>query len=326
MAITEPQDEVVASADPGKGLPGRVTMPGYTTQLGPLGHLAEERQRLAGLTWDHFAVTLQSATVGGEIHGIDLRDDLPDEVFADIQQALWEYKVIFFRDQPLTPEQHVAFARRFGDLEVHPFIPSNTGVPELVRFEKDAEAGGYENGWHHDVTWRRTPSFGAMLRAVTVPPTGGDTLFCDANAAYEGLDDETKEQILGLVAVHDFMQAFGRQVPEEKMAEMREKYPLAHHPVVIAHPVTGKPLLYVNRFSISHIEGMGEDESYALLDRLCRQFDTVEYQCRFRWQPDSIAFWDNRAVQHYASSDYYPDIRVMERASVAGDVPVAYRA
>ncbi len=325
MTMAASDDRVVAATDPGKGLPGRVTIPGYATQLGPLGHLAAERHRLAALEWEHFDVTLQSATVGGEIHGIDLRQDLRDEVFADVRQALWEYKVLFFRDQPLTADQHVRFARRFGELEVHPFIPSNTGEPELVRFEKDAEAGGYENGWHHDVTWRRTPSLGAMLRAVTVPPTGGDTLFCDANAAYEGLDDETKEQISGLVAVHDFMQAFRRQVPPEKMDEMREKYPLAPHPVVIAHPVTGKPLLYVNRFFVSHIEGMDEDESCALIDRLCRQFDTVEYQCRFRWQPDSIACWDNRAVQHYASSDYYPDVRVMERASVAGDAPAAYR-
>ena len=313
--------EVIADKDPGAGLGGRVRLPGSDTRIGPLGHLAAERTRLAALEWHHFDAVPMAATIGAELDCVDLCQYLPQAVIDEIHHALLEYKVIFFRDQPVTSAQHVAFAKRFGDLEIHPFIPSNTGVPELVRFEKDAQAGGYENGWHHDVTWRECPSKGAILHAIQVPPTGGDTLFSDANAAYEGLDDDIKAEIHGMVAVHDFVQAFGRQVPPDKMDEMRALYPTVEHPVVSLHPATGKPLLYVNRFFVSHLVGCSEERGVELLDLLCRQFEIAEYQCRFRWAPDSVAFWDNRAVQHYACSDYWPDVRVMERASITGPRP-----
>lgn len=321
MSTTE--TEVVAEADPGASLQARrVRFPAYPgTELGPVGHIAAERARLNDLEWSNFSVTRLAATVGAELHGVDLTSELPDATIAEIRDALHAYKVIFFREQSISPQQHVAFAKRFGDLEVHPFIPSNTGEPELVRFEKDASTGGYENGWHHDVTWREAPSLGAILHAIHVPPTGGDTLFCDMNAVYEGLDDDLKDQIEDLNAVHDYMLAFANQVPEDKKAEMREQFPQVTHPVVIRHHVTGKKLLYVNRFFTSHIEGMSMDDSHGLIDTLCAAADTLEYQCRFRWEPDSVAFWDNRAVQHYAASDYWPDTRVMERASIIGGRP-----
>ena len=163
---------------------------------------------------------------------------------------------------------------------------------------------------------------GAVLHAIEVPRTGGDTLFCDMYAAYEGLEPETKAQIDGLVAVHDYIQAFGHQVDEAATAEMRAKFPPVQHPVVRTHPETGRRLLYVNRLFVHHIQGLEPDESTALIDLLAKQSDTIEYQCRFRWEPDSVAFWDNRAVQHYAASDYWPDVRIMERASIIGDRPV----
>ncbi|MGI9602273.1 MAG: TauD/TfdA dioxygenase family protein [Acidimicrobiales bacterium] len=313
---------VLADADPGSALSAaRVTFPGYDTQVGPLGHLAEERQRLDALEWQHFDVRRLAATVGAELRGVDLTAELADEVVAEIDRALEEYKVIFFRDQPLTSAQHVRFARRFGDLEVHPFIPSNTGEPELVRFAKGADVGGYENGWHHDVTWRATPSRAAILHAIEVPPTGGDTLFADSHAAWQGLGDETKAEIADLNAVHDYMMAFSGQVPADQVEKTRAAYPPVEHPVVTRHGVSGQELLYVNRFFTSHIAGWERDESRALIDRLCRQYDQLEYQCRFQWEPHSVAFWDNRAVQHYAASDYWPDVRVMERASIIGDAP-----
>lgn len=289
--------------------------------VGPATHLAAERERLATLTWSHFHVTQLGSTLGAEISGIDLREDLDDDVIAEIQQALDDYKVIFFRDQPISSAQHVAFARRFGQLEVHPFIPSNTGEPELVRFEKTAEVAGFENSWHHDVTWREAPSMGAILHGIEVPSVGGDTLFSDMGAAYDGLSDEVKETIEDLTAEHDFMKSFGHTVPEDRKAETRAKYPLVVHPVVITHERTGRKLLYLNRNFVNRIIGLPDDEGRALLNHLCDQAAICEYQVRFKWTPDSIAFWDNRAVQHYASSDYWPQRRVMERASIVGSRP-----
>ena len=302
--------------------PEHFRLPGYVVNVGPFSHLAAERDRLAALEWQHFDAKQLGSTVGAELAGVDLAADLPDEVIAEIRQALYDYKVIFFRDQPLTPEQHVRFARRFGDLEVHPFLPSNTGEPELVRFEKTAEVTGYENAWHHDVTWRESPSMGAVLHALSVPAIGGDTLFSDMYAAYDVLDDETKTEIDAMVAVHDFTQTFGHGMTKEERQKAQVQYPQVRHPVVCTHPGTGKLHLYVNRPFTSHIEGLEPDASHELLDRLCRQADAPEHQCRFTWSNDTVAFWDNRAVQHYASSDYWPHRRTMERASIIGSRPV----
>jgi alpha-ketoglutarate-dependent taurine dioxygenase len=300
----------------------RFTMPRWDLQVGPLGHLAAERERLAQLSWEHFDAQPLAATIGALISGVDLTGELPDAVIAELRQALLDYKVIFFRGQPLTPAAHVAFARRFGDLERHPFIPANREQPELVRFAKSADVGGYENSWHSDVSWREVPSMGAVLHAVEVPHTGGDTLFADMGAAYDGLDDETKARIHDMSAVHDYMQAFGSLVKPEDRDNTRAQFPPAVHPVVRTHGETGRKLIYVNRNFTDHIVGLDADEGTALIDQLSRQAETIEYQCRFTWEPHSVAFWDNRAVQHYACSDYWPSVRVMERASIVGERPI----
>ena len=239
--------EQAGTSDPaGRVTPGRVTIDRYGLDLGPWLHLAEERARLARPSFDHIEVVPQGATLGAEVSGVDLGSDLGDEAIAEIRRALLDYKVLVFRDQPITPAQHVAFARRFGELEIHPFITGNSEHPELVRFEKGVDTGGFENGWHHDVTWREVPSMGAILHAIEVPATGGDTLFSDMGAAYDGLDDAVRERIANMFAVHDFMLAFKQQVPEGKQAEFRARYPLARHPVVCTHPETGRKLIFVN--------------------------------------------------------------------------------
>jgi taurine dioxygenase len=162
---------------------------------------------------------------------------------------------------------------------------------------------------------------GAVLHAIDVPPSGGDTLFADMYAAYDGLDQSIKSQVDDLVAVHDFMRAFSGQVPPERREEMRAKYPLVTHPVVRTHGETGRRLLYVNRYFVQRINGISDQDSEDLIELLSRQADILEYQCRWQWEPHSVAFWDNRAVQHYACSDYWPSVRVMERASILGERP-----
>ena len=303
------------------GSGGRATLPGFPINVGPDPYVTQERERLAALTWSEFDARRMSPSLGAEIAGVDLTAELAQPVVDELRRALHEYKVICFRDQPLTAAAHVRFAGRFGELEVHPFIPSRPDHPALCRFEKGAETGGYENAWHHDVTWRECPSMGAVLHAVEVPEVGGDTLFADMYGAYAGLPDELRTRVAGLDAVHDFMLAFGRTVSDDQRAEMRAAFPEMVHPVVATHAVTGRPHLYVNRNFTTSIVGLDSDEGRALIDTLARQADYPEYQVRLRWEPHTVAFWDNRAVQHYAASDYFPQARIMERASIVGPRP-----
>jgi taurine dioxygenase len=266
-----------------------------------------------------------SPTIGAELSDIDLRETLSDEVVRELRNLLVRYKVLFFRDQDLTTEQHLAFAARFGALEQHPFAPQKPGYPEVLAITHDADSPGRENAWHSDVTWRLDPSLGSVLRNTECPEIGGDTLFADMEAAYDGLPAAVKERVDGLVAMHDF-EAFRRGMrrkgaSEETIAEFNAKFPDAYHPVIRTHPESGRRSIYVNIAFTKHIVGMDEAESRELLDLLFRTAHTPEYQCRFRWQKNSIAFWDNRASQHYAVSDYWPNVRCAERVTIVGDKP-----
>lgn len=262
-----------------------------------------------------------SPTIGAEIGGVRMSGELDDEQIGAIRQALLDWKVIFFRDQDVSVAEHVAFGARFGELEIHPFTPNHEEHPEVVVIHHTKESKRGQNDWHSDVTWRLEPSLGSILRGRIIPPVGGDTLFADMIGAYESLTDEVKEKIDGATAVHSFTHNFGRAMDEEKLAKFQAKYPDARHPVVRTHPETGRKGLYVNAAFTTHIEDMEPEESARLLRFLYRRASVPEYQCRFRWRENSVAFWDNRAVQHYAVFDYLPHERRVERVTVIGDKP-----
>lgn len=258
--------------------------------------------------------------IGAEIHGIDLAAPDVTARIPEIRAALLDFGVIFFRDQHLTPAQHIAFARHFGNLEIHPATPRSQPDPEILRIEHGPDSRGRENNWHSDVTWRESPSLGSILRAIEVPEVGGDTLFANMHLAYERLSPEMKRFCAGLTAVHDIARVFAKRLGKTT-EELHERYPPMRHPVIRTHPESGKQVIYVNVGFTSHIEGLSDRESRWLLDHLYATAADPEIQCRFRWKPDSIAFWDNRLCQHLAASDYFPARRVMERVTIAGDRP-----
>ena len=272
-----------------------------------------------------FEVNRLSPTIGGEILGIDLSKPLTSEVKDLIYEALLVYKVIFFRNQDLTTEEHLDFSNNFGELEVHPFAPHKEDFPEVLKITHNKKSRGRENTWHSDVTWREKPSLGSVLRMIEKPDHGGDTLFADMYAAYDDLNDDIKDTLEGAIAVHDFAGFRDRLIKEGKSQEeieaFNEKYPMPEHPVIRTHPDTKKKVIYVNRAFTQHIKGWKKQDSDSMLQFLYSRASIPEYQCRFKWENNSIAFWDNRACQHYAASDYWPNIRKVERVTIIGDRP-----
>jgi taurine dioxygenase len=272
-------------------------------------------------TFTKLKVAPATPRIGAYIEGVDLREVQSDEAIAEIRQALLTYKVIFFRDQDISHEQHIAFARRFGDLEVHP-ISENKGQEHPEVFHLMTRPDGSTSGadmWHSDVTWREFPSLGSVLRGRTIPDVGGDTLWSDQVAAYEGLSPAMRDWVCSLTAIHDgsgFAKYLG--MPEE---EWFARFPLQEHPVVRTHPETGERALYVNCSFTRSIKGLDKKESDWLLDHLYAQAATPEYQVRLRWEENTIAFWDNRSCQHYAVADYSPAMRHVERVTIIGDKP-----
>lgn len=276
--------------------------------------------RAAAGSYQHFDARPLSPTIGAELLGVDLAGPLDDSLIAEIRCALLEFKVVFFRDQHIDRAQHIAFSRRFGELEIHPATRPDAEHPEILRIEHGPDSRGSENNWHSDVTWRERPSLGSVLRAIEIPAVGGDTLFADMYAAYDGLSPEMKRWVCGLTAVHDIARVFADKLGK-RPEELHEKFPPVEHPVVRTHPETGRRLIYVNLGFTDRIKGLSPKESSWLLDHLYQATKNADIQCRFRWQPGSLAFWDNRACQHFAASDYFPQRRVMERATIAGDRP-----
>lgn len=264
------------------------------------------------------SITPVTVNIGAEIAGVDLRENLPDEVIAEIRQALLDWKVIFFRDQDITQEQQIAFGRRFGELEIHPLTDADQPNPEVLHIKTGTRVATAAS-WHSDVTWREAPPLGSILRARIVPPVGGDTMWSDQVAAYEGLSPAMKAWVETLTALHDGSQFKDRTGGTAE--SFWDKYPVQAHPVVRTHPETGKRALFVNRNFTKAIEGLSDKESAWLLQHLFDQAARPEYQVRFRWRADSVAFWDNRSCQHYAVHDYGQAMRHMERVTIVGDRP-----
>ncbi len=275
-----------------------------------MGYKSIEVRRLAG-------------ALGAEILGADLSRDLDNETFDDIHQAFLDHQVIFFRGQDLTPETHKRFGRRFGRLNIHPYVQGMEGHPEVMEIIKEPQdRTNFGGGWHSDMSFLREPSIGSILYALEVPEYGGDTLFASQYAAYEALSDGLKRTLEGLNAVH----SAGREYsPGGHSAQKRASMSVVEaegqigefvHPVVKVHPETGRKALYVNPAFTMKFEGWSTRESKPLLDYLFNHARYEGFTCRFRWEKGSVAFWDNRAVWHFALNDYPGQRRHMRRVTV----------
>ena len=275
-----------------------------------------------------------TCAIGAELANVNLGVASRDSALvAEIRSLLLKYKVLFFRDQDITRAEHVAFARHFGELEDHPVAGSDPEHPGLVRIYKspDQPNDRYENAWHTDATWREKPPFGSVLRCVECPPVGGDTMWVNMAEAYNRLPSHIKQQISELRARNSIEATFVAPMPLEKLLALKAQFPDAEHPVVRTHPETGEKILFVNAFTTHFTNFHTPDnvrfgQDYApgatnLLSYLISQAFTPEYQVRFRWRKNSVAFWDNRCTQHYAVMDYPPCHRKMERAGIIGDLP-----
>jgi taurine dioxygenase len=261
--------------------------------------------------------------IGAEISGVDLAQPLGNQTFSEIHDALMTHQVIFFRDQDLSLDQHKAFGRRFGELHIHPTAPAPDGHPEILTIHADETSVRVAGqGWHSDVSCDIEPPLGSILHIQQAPESGGDTMFASAYAAYDALSEPMKVFVGGLQAQHESKHRyFGRNKRTGKMRDGENVYPEATHPVVRTHPVTGRKGLFVNAVFTTRIEGLKETESRTLLDFLNGHINTPEFHCRFPWRDNSIAFWDNRCVQHHAVWDYYPQIRHGHRVTIQGDRP-----
>lgn len=271
------------------------------------------------------AITVKrvAGALGAEISGVDLARELDGPTFDAIHRAFVEHEVIFFRDQTLTPEQHKAFGRRFGALNIHPYVKGMDGHPEIMEIIKEpSDKVNFGGGWHSDMSFLETPSIGSILHALEIPEFGGDTLFASMSKAYDALSPGLKTTLESLRAVHSANREYSAQgASTQKRGSMQvsEAEGLAGeftHPVVKVHPVTGRKTLYVNPAFTLRLEGWKERESKPLLDYLFNHARYEGFTCRFQWRAGSMAFWDNRSVWHFALNDYPGQRRHMRRVTV----------
>ena len=270
-----------------------------------------------------------TGALGAEILGIDLSKTLSKKHFNLIKNTLNEYHVIFFRKQDISPVQLVTFGKNFGKLEIHPLIPTLKDFPEIIELKSaDDGPGPYSRNsriWHSDMTYTKIPPMGAILKAITIPESGGNTMFLNACLAYEQLSKKMKNFLSKLQAVHSIVMTNTKEeiLSEQglsRFAKMQKALPPVEHPVIGIHPETGKKCIYVNEAFTSHIKGLNQNESDSILNFLYKHLHNPDFQCRFIWEENSIAFWDNRVTQHFAVGDY-TSRRTMHRLTIEGTKP-----
>ncbi len=272
--------------------------------------------------YESISVTLVTPRIGANVEGITLAQPLSNRQVDELHRALAEHQVLFFRDQPLDEVAHKRLGRYFGELHIHPSTPGPQGYPEILPIHADANSkrvnGEY---WHSDVSCDEEPPLGSILYLHTVPSAGGDTLFASQYAAYDALSPRLKVYLEGLTATHSGDHVYRRNNALEGRSESGKVYPRASHPIVRTHPVSKRKALFVNSNFTTHIDGLPQDEGRAILDYLFAHSTREEFQVRFNWRPHSVAFWDNRSVQHLAIWDYYPQTRSGRRVTIKGDRP-----
>lgn len=272
-----------------------------------------------------FNVVPLGGAIGAELHGVDLAAGVDQRVYDEIRRLMLQYGVVFFRDQNISPAQHKALAESFGPLQTHPAYATVDGFPEITILESTSEKPTKIEAWHTDMTFRQHPPLGTVLRSKVIPEKGGDTLWSSTVAAFKALSPAMQEFLSGLTAVHDFSWGFKESLAEaggrERLAQAVLDNPPVEHPVVRTHPETGEKVLFVNSLFTTHIVGLARSESEALLSFLYEHIATPEFTCRFKWEVDSIALWDNRSTQHKPINDYFPAHRQLHRITIDGDMP-----
>ena len=273
-----------------------------------------------------FEVKPLTPTIGGEIVGLDLSQPMSDAAFEQVHAAFLDRKVLFFREQEISLEQHKAFGRRFGELHIHPasrpYKAEGVEHPEILFLhadEKTTRTAG--DTWHSDVSCDPEPLMASILRLVKIPPSGGDTLFASMSAAYDALSEPMKRYLGELTATHDGTENYSDRARRRDGVIKNKVYPRNTHPIVRTHPETGQKALYVNTAFTSHINDVPKPESDAILAYLYQHISNAAFQCRFQWSENAIAMWDNRCTLHHAMWDYYPNVRSGFRVTVQGDRP-----
>jgi len=271
-----------------------------------------------------------SGAVGAEVSGIDTARVLSGAQQQALQRAFVEHQVLFFRDQALTPQQHLQFTRIFGEPDTYPFMVGLPDAPEVIDIVKtEADTVNFGGSWHSDTAYMPQPALGTVLHAIEVPDHGGDTLFANAAAAYDALSDGMKEWLDGIVGVYDSDHGYGgsRRKALGKLELMNDRYDdssesfLSEHPIIRTHPVTGRKSIYVSKGHTSHFKNMNYEESRPVINYLAEHIIKPEFTCRFRWTPGAVAVWDNRSTQHYAINDYAGQRRHMRRVTMKGETP-----